>query len=192
MTDERFQELDKMIKGIASKVNYKLYSRDKEDIIQDLWVKALETEERKGKELDMNLLAKVLYDYTKDMIDYDQRRNHYNVDFNNDAEDAGQGDGEDFLGLSSKEDWVGDIMIDDLFNKYPEDSKERLFLDYWASSAGIRYNPKVTPPEGRENNGYTEGNLAKMLGFPSASSSSYRKFRSKMKQEIADFLGVDQ
>lgn len=183
------EELASMIKGIAKKASRQLFSRDTEDIEQDLWVKVLETEKRKGGPLDLRLAGKVCWDYVKDMIDYDQRRNHYNVDLSG-TEDNEQADN-DFLGLmADKGNYVSDIMVKDLFNQFPIGTQERLFLDFWGNASGAMPNDRAVPPPNRSNDGYSESSLAKMLGYASASSGGYRKFRDKMKKIISSHFGL--
>lgn len=188
--DKNYQEeLAKMIKGIAKKASYKLFSRDLDDIEQDLWVKVLETEKRKGHQLDLNLAAKVCYDYIKDMIDYDQRRNHSTVDLSG-TEDNEISDN-DFLGtLSDKGNYEVDLMLKDLYDKYPKGSKERIFLDFWGNESGAMPNTDAIPDSSRTNDGYTENALAKMLGYASQSSGGYRKFKDKMIQIIKDYYEI--
>lgn len=183
------QELVKMIKGIAKKVSPKLFSRDTEDIEQDLWVKVLEAEKRKGHQLDLNLAAKICYDYVKDMIDYDMRRNHLSSDSIEGTSDSEDQSGDKIIGATQdKGNYASDIDLKDLYNKFPEGSKERIFLDFWGNKSGAVPNTNVIPEKSRENDGYTEGALAKMLGFASASSGGYRRFRDKMKGIISDYL----
>lgn len=186
------QELASMIKGIAKRASYKLFSRDVEDIEQDLWVKVLETEKRKGHQLDLNLAAKVCYDYIKDMIDYDMRRNHLSSDSIENTKDDEDSSGQRIIGAKQdKGDYASDINLKDLYNQFPEGSKERIFLDFWGNRSGAMPNTNVIPSKSREQDGYTEGALAKMLGFASASSSGYRNFRDRMKKIISDYLNAD-
>lgn len=192
MNNERFNELNSLIKGIAKRSAYKMYSRSEEDLVQDLWVKVLDTEKRKGEELDLNLVARICYDYIKDMIDYDQRRNHMSADLSGSDEDDEYAD-TDFLGLKRDNgNYVSDIMLKDLYNRFPEGSKERIFLDFWGNASGAMPNSRVVPNSTRSNDGYSEQALAKMLGYSGQSSGGYRKFRNKMKDLIADYFGLKE
>lgn len=192
MNNERFNELNSLIKGIAKRSAYKMYSRSEEDLVQDLWVKVLDTEKRKGEELDLDLVARICYDYIKDMIDYDQRRNHLTTDLSGSDEDDEYAD-TDFLGLKRDNgNYVSDIMLKDLYNRFPEGSKERIFLDFWGNASGAMPNNRVVPKSNRSNDGYSEKALAKMLGYSGQSSGGYRKFRNKMKDLIADYFGLKE
>lgn len=193
MTDERFKEVNSIIKGIAKKSASKMYSRDEEDLVQDLWVKVLETEKRKGQELEPNLVARVCYDYIKDLIDYDQRRNHTTVDYSGTGDIETETSDTDFLGVKSdRGEYASEIMLKDLYNKFPEGSKERIFLDFWGNASGAMPNNRAIPPASRTQDGYTENNLAKMLGYASQSSGGYRKFKNKMRQIISDYYDLNQ
>jgi hypothetical protein len=180
LTSEDVEEINGIIKTIAARWNSQLFSRDYEDIVQDLWEKVLSTLKR--KDIDKPLLWKICRDAVKDMIDYDQRRNHMSLDNDNTSTD----DSNDFFvqALQDKGDYLPDLMIKDLFNQYKKGTPERLFLDFYGNASGAYPNDDAVPADGK----YNEENLAKMLGFPSHASSRYRKFRSKMRDEISEFL----
>lgn len=183
LTSEDVEEINGIIKTIAARWNSQLFSRDYEDIVQDLWEKVLSTLKR--KDVDKPLLWKICRDAVKDMIDYDQRRNHMSLDNDNTKTDDS---GDDFFVqvLQDKGDYLPDIMIKDLFDRYKKGTPERLFLDFYGNVSGAYPNDDAVPADGK----YNEENLAKMLGFPSHSSSRYRKFRNKMRDEISEFLGL--
>lgn len=191
MDENRFDELNSMINGIARKASRKLYSRSYDDIVQDLWVKVLETEKRKGQEIDLRLAGRICWDYVNDMIDYDQRRNHYTTDFSGTGDETTEFDDTDFLGLSKdRGNYTSDIMVKDLYDRFPVGSKERIFLDFWGNESGAMPNSRVVPPVTRQNDGYSEKYLAKRLGFTSSTNRSYKNFRDKMKQIIADYFDL--
>lgn len=193
MTDERFKEVNSIIKGIAKKSAYKMYSRSEEDLVQDLWVKVLETEKRKGEELDPNLVARVCYDYINDLIDYDQRRNHTNIDYSGTGYEETETSDTDFIGaIPDNGEYSSEIMLKDLYDRFPEGSKERIFLDFWGNVSGAMPNNRAVPPMSRTQDGYTENNLAKMLGYASQSSGGYRKFKNKMRQIISDYYELNK
>lgn len=193
MNEERFNKLNSLINGIAKRSAYKMYSRSEEDLVQDLWVKVLDAEKRKGKELDLDLVARICYDYIKDMIDYDQRRNHYTTDLSGTGDEDSEFSDTDFLGLKHDNgNYVSDIMIKDLYDRFPEGSKERIFLDFWGNESGAMPNSHVNPKSNRSNDGYSEQSLAKMLGYSGQSSGGYRKFKNKMKDIISSYFGLDE
>lgn len=193
MNDERFNKLNSLIKGIAKRSAYKMYSRSEEDLAQDLWVKVLETEKRKGKELDLDLVAKICYDYIKDLIDYDQRRNHIAMDLSGTGDSETDFEDSDFVGIERDSgNYASDVMLKNLYDRFPEGSKERIFLDFWGNASGAMPNDRAIPPSTRSNNGYSEQALAKMLGYAGQSSGGYRKFKDKMKKIISDYYGLNK
>lgn len=183
MNEQRFDDINDIINNVVRKYSSKMYSRSAEDLAQDLWVKVLETEKEKG-ELDLKLIAYICHNYVKDLIDYDRRRNHFNIDLQGNDEDGEYAD-TDFLGIETDNgQYDSDIMVKDLFSKYPIGTKERMFLDFWGNATGVAPNNRAVPPEGREQDGFTEKNLAVMLGYASAQSGGYKKFRDRMKSII--------
>lgn len=188
MSNQDREELSRMINGIARRSAYKLFSRNVEDVIQDLWVAVLEKEQKVGHDIDLNLAAKICYDKIKDMIDYDQRRNHYSLtDFETSEGDYGTNDDSTLFDMSSSKDFANDVALNDLSNYFPEDSKEDRYIKWYLQKISFKdYGIEI--PSSREADGYTEGNLAAYLGFPSASSSAYRTFRNKMQTFIKDYL----
>ena len=57
LTSEDVEEINGIIKTIAARWNSQLFSRDYEDIVQDLWEKVLSTLKR--KDVDKPLLWKI-------------------------------------------------------------------------------------------------------------------------------------
>lgn len=193
MTNERFEEVNSIINGIARKYASKMYSRSEEDLRQDLWVKVLETEKRKGYELEGSMIARICYDYIKDLIDYDQRRNHINRDYSGTGYVENETSDAEFFGaIADKGDYASKMMIDGLYDKFPEGSKERIYLDFWGNYSGVMPNTRAIPPDSRTQDGYTERNLAYMLGYAGPSSGGYRRFRKKMHKIISDYFGLNE
>lgn len=180
-----------MVKGIARKASKELYDRDVDDIEQDLWVKILDTEERKGQELSQGLAAKVCWDYVTDMQRQDIRRKDH-IAMSYDPEIVDDLDGDQFSGIGSKRDqgdYDSEVALHALYDKFPIGSKERMYLDFWGNASGAMPNTRVIPDSNRSNDGYSEKNLAKMLGFAGQADRGYRKFKKKMKDIILDYLG---
>lgn len=193
LTEDHNQEFYDMIKGIARKASKKLYNRDVDDIEQDLWVKVLETEERKGKELDAGLAAKICWDYVTDMQRQDIRRqNHVAMSYDPEILDDLLDDEQSSAGASSRRDngdYDSDLAVQELFDKFPIGSKERMYLDFWGNASGVMPNDRAVPdPTATGQNRYNDKALAKMLGT-TQSNRSYRKFKQKMQDIVMDYLG---
>lgn len=192
--NSRINEMASMIRGIALKASKQLFDRSVDDIEQDLWVKVLETEKRKGHPIDLKLAGRVCWDYVKDMIDYDIRRSHTTIDLSGTGEESTdyiEAGSSDFLGVvHDKGDRESEIMLNDLYKKFPDPkSKERIFLDFWGNASGAHpnNNPNALPSENRSSDGYSEKQLARLLGYSDQASGGYKTFRRKMKELISDY-----
>lgn len=146
-----------------------------DDLVQSCWVKILDYNMREGHLPDFALAKKICSDNLKDFVDYSQRRTHMSY---SDIEDTV---------VASTDDVVDESVVEELKNLFEEGSPERTYIEFYLSKAGL--SDTIIPELTRQEGGYTEGALAKMLGFPSASSSRYRKFRTRMKEIIKDFFG---
>lgn len=185
-----------MVKGIARKASKKLFDRDVDDIEQDLWVKILEVEERKGgKPLDPSLAAKICWDYVADMQRQDIRaRDHVALSMDSDLLDDLDTDQEGGVnpvgGQRDRGDYDSMLKIHELYDKFPIGSKERTYLDFWGNASGVMPNDRAVPeltPTGQER--YSENTLAKMLGFASQADRQYRRFKRNMQDIIRDHIG---
>lgn len=183
-------EVADIIRGISSKYSYKFkdYDLSREDLEQELWVSILEAEKRKGEQLDANLVAKICYDRVKDLISFYMRRSH--VPTPGPASDDDEKE-PDYIGPSqseSPEELDFNIELKNLYNSFPEGSKERIFIDFWGNATGAFPNNRVVPEKTRKNDGFSEDSLAKILGYSGQSSGGYRKFRNKMRNIISTSL----
>lgn len=177
---ERVDTMNDIIQGIARRNAYKFKDKSVEDISQDLWLKILSKEKDLGHDLDLDLIAKVCFDEIVDMQRYESRRNHYSLEslMENDS---------DFRSTSFEDpDDCNRMIIKDLFKIFPKNSKEYIFLEYWANASG--YFDSGIEGEGQFCGGYVEKDLAKKLGYPSSNSNGYRRFRNKMRIFVAEYI----
>lgn len=187
---ERVLTIDSIIQGIAKRSAYKFKTKSVEDISQDLWVKILEKEDKYDKELDLDLIAKICYDEIVSMQRYEMRRNHISLESLNE-----EGDDENINPCWSSHYDTPEIHCDksvlrDLFKIFPKDSREYIFLEYWANASG--YFDSGIKGLGTYNEGFTEKDLAKRLGFASSTSGGYTKFRRKIRVFVHEYLGDDK
>lgn len=192
-TQERVNQMNDLITGIARRSAYKFLTKDAEELAQDLWLHVLEKEEDKGEELDLDLIAKICYNRIVDIQRFDARRNSISLDqlfesvCNGDYEND---DSEDFRdlrpGAFSQPDNLNKILINDLFNSFSKGSKERLFLEYWATATGFK--DFGIHGDGTYGDGYTESDLARKLGYAGTSSGGYKSFRHKMRTVVIGFF----
>ena len=110
LREEYSQDFYKMVKGIARKSQHKLFNRDVDDIEQDLWIRILDAEERRGEELDQALAAKICYDAITDMQRQDIRRSKHTVSVDPDEFDAPSH-------MRQNDDKLRDYQSSDLVNK---------------------------------------------------------------------------
>lgn len=188
---ERVLTIDSILQGIARRSAYKFKDKSVEDISQDLWVKILEKEEKEGRELDLDLIAKICYDEIINMQRYEIRRNHLSL---NDIEETSEeSEGSNLCWCSrydTPEAYCEKEILKDLFKIFPRDSREYIFLEYWANATGFLDTGVVG--RGTYNEGFTEKDLAKRLGFASSTSGGYTKFRHKFRILIHEYLGDDE
>lgn len=176
-SEDRVNTINDIIVGISRRCVYKFNNKSVEDISQELWVKVLEKETRIGHDIDLNLIAKICYDHIVDMIRYESSRNSSYIE-----EIV-----EDYNMYSRYlSDDVDHIIIEDLLDTYPEGSKEKIFLEYWSMASN--YKDYGVIGEGTYNEGYTESDLAKKLGYSGTSSGGYKKFRNKMRTLVIKII----
>lgn len=81
LSKEQSSQLYDMLQGIAQKkyYTYKYYGIDIDDMTSELWIRANKDIDKLGK-FEPNLIAKSAYDDIVDIIRYNHRRLHKNVD----------------------------------------------------------------------------------------------------------------
>lgn len=180
-TEERINQMNDIITGIARRSSYKFLTKTSEEIAQELWLHVLEKESEAGRDLDLDLIARICYNKIVDIQRHDMRRNSTSL------ESLIEGSDED-CPFNSQIDGPDDmkVMVEDLFRIFPEGSKERLFLEYWGTASGVK--DFGVRGDGIYNDGYTEKDLASKLGFSGASSRDYKNFRNKMRIFVFEFF----
>lgn len=172
--EDRTNAINDIITGIARRSAYKFKTRSVEDLSQELWVKILEKENSVGYCLDLNLIAKICYDTIVDIQRYDIVRNCLYLEEVTES-----------LHSPYPSDNVNKILLDDLINIFPKNSKEQYFLEYWYTASG--YSDFLIEGNGKNKEGFTESDLAIKLGYSSSSSGGFRKFRSKIRKFVTKF-----
>lgn len=175
---ERIRRVNNIITGVARRVAYKFKGLDVDDISQELWLHILTTEDRKGCQLDDDLIAAICYREIVSLQRHEMLRNHYSLEVLIETSDWGQEDS------SSLEE---EIMIKDLYNLFPEGSKEREFLEYWGTYSRVRDGDYIS--DGKYNEGFSETDLSKRLGFGDSAHRGYRNFRKEMRKFVAEYFG---
>lgn len=186
-TPERVQQMNDVITGIAKRSAYKFLTKSAEELAQELWLHILEKEAERGEEMDLDLVAKICYDKIVDIQRFDARRNAISFDELFEVPEHSSCTTEDYYndccelhnGTFTQPDNLKKIMVDELFKVFPEGSKERLFLEYWGTASGVK--DFGIRGKGKYGDGYTESDLAHMLGYSGTSSGGYKSFRKKMR-----------
>lgn len=199
-TQERVNSMNDIIVGIARRSAYKFKTLSAEELAQELWIKILEKEEKMGQDLDLDLIAHICYDYIVDLQRYNMRRNSISLDelilhrvANDESENKRKDDEYEINKIfGTKTEDPGNlnrILIEDLLKVFPENSKEKFFLEYYCTATG--YKDFGIEGHGKNCEGYTESDLAKQLGFPGTGSYAFKRFRREMREFIKEFLGLD-
>ena len=185
--NERIQTLNDIITGIARRNASKFLDLEVDDLSQEMWKEVLTTENRVGHPLDLDYIATICYNTVVDLQRYGMKRNAYSTD-----ELV-----EDPEWSPFREDFDSKIMVDDLLELFPPDSLEGVFLRYWATASNVKdygYRPsdETTKRNGSSyKDGYTDSNLAKMLGFKGTGDRGYKKFKNNMKVIVINYLGSE-
>lgn len=185
-TPERVQQMNDVITGIAKRSAYKFLTKNAEELAQELWLHILEKESERGYELDLDLVAKMCYDKIVDIQRFDARRNAISFDSLFETQDEDE-EGKVTPDAFVQPDNLNKILVDDLFKIFPEGSKERIFLEYWGTASGVR--DFGIRGKGKYGDGYTESDLAHMLGYSGTSSGGYKSFRKKMRVFVIEYFG---
>lgn len=154
---------------------------DVEDAIQELWMKVLEYRKKYGKMPDYALTKKMCHDDLVDMTRKGLHRNSLSYDYDED------GDRSEYT-VDHSRSIESEAEINELANMFPKGSKERTFIDFYLAKAGAK-DTGVTPEITRTEDGYTDSNLAKMLGFKGTGDRGYKRFKSYMIDLIKDYYG---
>lgn len=176
-SNERVEVLNKIITEVAARNCYKFQSRDFDDIYQELWVTVLAREEQVQEDLDDLYIYKMCNNHIAEMQRYDMKRNLISLDIVLDTTEP----------YSTMNDALEEISIKDLIKSYPEDTPERVYLEYYCTAAGIIDYGYV--PKSKYKEGFTEDELAKLLGFNSCSNSGYRTLRKSMRDVVNRYFG---
>lgn len=190
MDQKTYDAYDKIIKNTV--YNYLrargLNTSIAEDTCQDCWMQILEYEKSHGKFPDYALAKTIAQRRTVDSLRREYGKNaHFSLDrTSDDSSDEGAEDHSSWLRDYSNRDNF-DAELNALKDMFPEGTKERTFLDFYIAKSGV--GDGVIPDKTRSEDGYTDSNLAKMLGFKGTADRGWKKFRDRMKELIADYYG---
>lgn len=156
-----------------------------DDMCQDAWMNILEYEKSHNKFPDYALAKTMAHRRVVDMLrkEYGSEA-HFSLDDNPVDDDDSYASWHEDKG--NRDEFDADLA--ELKDMFPEGSKERKFLDFYIAKSGVEDNG-VVPDKTRSDDGYTDSNLAKMLGFHGTADRAWKRFRDRMKEIIADYYG---
>ena len=178
MTQERFNDIHKIINTVTIKNAYKFKKITTEDLYQTLWQKFLTEEKKKGKELDLKLVYCICQRHVYSIQRKEIRDNKVAIDFIDTLSEE--------QGLSTVIDLIKDkeseMLLNILLDQFPADTLEGMYVRYWASSTKMFYG-KWYPPSGNKLD-YSHNHLATLMGFKECSHRAY--YRTK--RHVTEFL----
>lgn len=178
MDKERVQRVNDVIQGIARRSAYKFKTKDSEELAQEMWVEVLSAEKTLGIPLTLDYVARVCYNTVVDLQRHDMIRNSYSLEEMD----------EDTSWLPYEESIDSKIMIYDLFEKYPSDTPEGIYLRFYATKIGLCDFYK---PTSIYKDGYTDGALAKLLGFKGTADRRWKRFRDNFQSQLRKYFFED-
>lgn len=187
-SEERFEVVNDIITGISRRKADKFFNRlTSEDIAQELWIVIIEKEKSLGKELDLDLIAKICYDEINGMIRKSLRQKRANKMTDASYEELEEM-GYEFPidGRSNDPADCNSLIIRDIINLFEVGSKERYYLEYWATSVDI-LNAGITG-DGKYQDGFTEKDLADKLGYASSRSGGFIRLRNKVRESVNNYI----
>ena len=152
-----------------------------EELEQELWMQILEYNHKNGKLPDYKLAKTICNNTLVDLTRKGVRRNHLSYDFD---EEGDRAEWEQDLSQNIE----SDAELNDFLSNFPEGSKERTFFDFYLAKSGAK-DTGIVPELTRSEDGYTDSNLAKMLGFKGTGDRGWKRFRSEMKELARDYFG---
>ena len=202
LTNEQTLAIDNMLRKIAMKKRYQYETFSSrlefEDILQELWIKALEIIERQQR-VDMNLIAKAAYDKVVDLVRAQIRRPSVSIDTMSlewNGDDSKDNNSEytymcGLEGFSSKitspdEAAESSDAINRMLDLFDKDSKERKMLEIL-----IKINCDLEDVDASEFSdlygyGRCDSWIAKKLGWAGSGSSSYQKCRNRLQAKLVE------
>lgn len=195
MSAERVAELATMCDGIAKANAYKFADKTADQLAEDLLWKLWKEQEKSEKLLDLPLCAVICHkevinlqrkgavvtkhEVSKEFVEEDNVDN--SAEITRETKSFAEATCNEYVGV----DLDSKIMVEDLLNRFPKNTREYTFLHFWATKAGIIENEfDETCVK------FNESELARVLGYTGTGNSSFKKFRSEMRTFIAEYFGL--
>ena len=187
MFENRFEEIDRIVKGIARK-----YSSTKwieyEELYQELWIKVSELL-KSNPEVSLNMIARCCFNCAVDLYRYSRRRYEANSEY---VEDGGF-DGNPTLSHVTFENPHTHLLIRELLDMFAPHSIERnfilvkLYIDGSIEKHDFSDDEILDRvPEGK----VTDRELALLLGFKSSRPPKWVSTKRDVRSIVLDFLNA--
>ena len=185
MFESRFEEIDRIVKGVSRK-----YSSTKwmeyEELYQELWIKVSEVL-KSNPEASLKLIARCCFNSAVDLYRYSRRRYEANSEY---VEDGGFEENPTLSKVEFKSQNTN-LLIREILDMFAPDSIERNFIlvRLYISGTIDKHdfdNDSILDklPEGK----ITDRELALILGFKSSRPPKWVSTKRNVKSIILDFL----
>lgn len=194
VSKELFEERYAMMENIAKEIVWRTQGRVKlHEAINEFWIAIAEADNKKGEPIDMALANKICVDKRSRLFRNDIVKGKKvgltcdeSVKTENGSSTKGDTNADDYI---FEEVVQGNMMISQFLSKYPEGSKERMFVEFYMSKAGLSNKYTFDMNKNKSSlGGYTGTNLAKILGFKGVDDGQYRALKKKMMKDIEKFF----
>lgn len=188
--DERMEQFADILKGVSYKYLHNKWM-NREDLEQELWINLMKLIEDYGGVMNVspNLVAKSSFNSAVDYYRYSRRRYEANIIFEE------ENDENSVSAFGTKFDKGYDILrMKEVYEKYPEGSKERTYILIKLVMSGELDEVHVTNPEDRkvlddlpEKN--IDSHIVYKLGYNSPSPGSFTTMKRRIKDDLVEFFG---
>lgn len=196
LTEEVVTKLDEMIKKIAwTKRSTVVIEFD--DLVNELWLKALEVIEKKG-EIDFNYIAKACFYAIVDIVRKNVKDESFpcpNSGFDSyiprdqyeaKSSDKGTSNIYDYSSINGRkfEEATERIELEDILNLFDpnDEEKERLYVKTWMNILGL--SESVEHPENLPEKAYDRYIAVEILHYAGSGSGGYMKLRNRVREKL--------
>lgn len=194
LDDSEYKKLSEMLHYIAIRfTNWSGLEYD--DIKSELWIKTLDTL-KDMKKIEPSWIAKCCFNVSHDLC-RKAKRKWDKIDTNSDYLDSDIPGSPQELSKSDDENFLDNINIQELVDRFPRNSRERNYLVYLSLYLGIplREHEEKHLTYEKVYGGFPadyrrELVIAKALGFSDDTSTGYRKAKYEVRQTLSKIYDI--
>lgn len=185
-----YEERERLITCVAKKYISSIYNRELTDVIQECWLAVIKADKSYNKFIEAPLVIAVCKAAIFNIIRADSKYQTFSLE---QLESDSNFDASELVSshIDLTDEVCSNLVIEELINVFPKDSKERKYLEFYYEAAGIEdfdIHPIATNCHGRvKNNGYTKEALARYLGFSCSNSSGFVSLTKRMERFVKDW-----